>query len=823
MTLSASELYRRGRAHLNAGRNAAGRRALALAAARAEDGDLRARIVGSLASVTARQGDGATAERLCRDALALSGLSAATEAVIHGQLGLLTLERGDLDGSVALFDRAIAGIGDDAEHRGPMYLNRSVAHMQAGRLAAAREDLERAVADYASTGSAVERAMAVHNAGYVALYEGDLIRALAEMGEAHSALAAASAVNAAICELDRAEVLRDAGMATDAERILERVAQVFGAHRMGQARGEAEYQLARSQLTHAPDRAAESAARAARTFRRIGSEWWALRADAVRIRALLDPQPDRRVIRRVQPPTSDEVARIAAELETRGLRADAAALRLAWQLRSAYAPTADGARAPRIRIPADAPIQVRMLAHEVRAARASARGDDRAARRHAAEGLDDLAEWQASFGSLDLASSLVTHGAGLIYSGLRAAIGSADPEVVFDWSERARHLAQQSVPLRPPPDAAMAAELAELRILRSESGSEDWLSDPRAGELRERVRARQWTGVATAGAVRRISLTELRASLPEDTAFLTYLFDGSQFSALAVVGGAARSVRLGAWSQISSSLAGLRADLDMSASVRTGPLAAAVAGALESRLAVLSGFLMDPLLPVLGDRRLVLTIPGALGGLPWGMLPAMRGRVFTLATSASQWVDRPAPRRRSAVGFVAGPRVARADEEIAGAQAAWRASTRLHGEDATVERVTALASRVEVLHVAAHGRHSPEHPLFSGLELADGILFGYDIDLVPDVPDLVVMSACEVGRSAARGGEEAIGMTRIWLHAGTSCVIAAPVVVADDVACELLGAKHADLAAGAAPSDALAAASARTGLVAPFMAHGAGF
>jgi len=85
------------------------------------------------------------------------------------------------------------------------------------------------------------------------------------------------------------------------------------------------------------------------------------------------------------------------------------------------------------------------------------------------------------------------------------------------------------------------------------------------------------------------------------------------------------------------------------------------------------------------------------------------------------------------------------------------------------------------------------------------------------------MSACEVGRSSVRGGEEAIGMTRIWLHAGTSCVIAAPVVVADDVACELLGEMHADLAGGSTPSDALAAASARTGLVAPFMAHGAGF
>jgi CHAT domain-containing protein len=94
---------------------------------------------------------------------------------------------------------------------------------------------------------------------------------------------------------------------------------------------------------------------------------------------------------------------------------------------------------------------------------------------------------------------------------------------------------------------------------------------------------------------------------------------------------------------------------------------------------------------------------------------------------------------------------------------------------------------------------------------------------MPAVPDTVVLSACEVGRSSVRWGEEAIGMTRVWLHAGTRCVIAAPVVVADDAACELLGSMHEGLAAGEPPAEALARAADRTGIVAPFQAHGAGF
>jgi hypothetical protein len=66
-------------------------------------------------------------------------------------------------------------------------------------------------------------------------------------------------------------------------------------------------------------------------------------------------------------------------------------------------------------------------------------------------------------------------------------------------------------------------------------------------------------------------------------------------------------------------------------------------------------------------------------------------------------------------------------------------------------------------------------------------------------------------------------MARIWLSAGARCVIATPVVVDDDAACELLGAMHTGLAGGAAPAEALAAASVRTGLVTSFQAHGAGF
>lgn len=834
MTLTAVELYRRGRAHLNAGRNAAARRDLVLAGERTADTDLRARIAGSMAAVVIRQGDPSKAELICREALAYPGLSAHTSAMLHGQLGLLALERGSLDEAVGWLDKAIDGIGDEAEHRAPMLLNRSLAHMQAGRFREARSDLERAVPDYAATGNDVERAMAVHNAGYVALLEGDLITALETMAAARDSLAKASAVNAAICDLDRAEVLRDAGLVDEAESTLVRVAQTFGAHRMPQARAEAEFHLARTLLaSRRPAEAEAVAAASAQRFRRVHAEWWALRADGVRVRAALlaARQPDRRsgpVVRdgsrssRAAKNVAAEAAQVVTELRAHGLEAEAEAAELTVELWRADSGTASDGTDPRpVRVRANAPIQLTLLTRQVQVARALAQGRERLARTRAGAGLDALSDWQSSFGSLDLASSLALYGDGLIFAGLRSAVRSMHPAAVFEWSERARFLSQQVVPLRPPPDPDFADDLAELRALRL--GGTDWFESDRARELGQRLRQRQWSGAGAAGRRERTSLEELQDRIGDDSASVSFVFDGVGAVAVAATRDGARVVRIDAWPQVHAAVSALRADVEVSAAVRTGPMAELVQRSLKERVAVLSAALMDPVADLIGDRRVVLTVPGILDGIPWALLPALYGRPFAVATSASQWLASRdgAPLRRAA--FAAGPRVARAGEEVAQASSAWPNAVTLGDEGASVAAVTEAAERADLLHVAAHGRHSHEHPMFSGLELADGTLFGYDIDLIENVPDTVILSACEVGRSSVRWGEEAIGMTRVWLHAGARCVVAAPVVVADDDACELLAAMHEGLAAGIPPSVALAEASERTGIVAPFQVHGAGF
>ena len=148
--------------------------------------------------------------------------------------------------------------------------------------------------------------------------------------------------------------------------------------------------------------------------------------------------------------------------------------------------------------------------------------------------------------------------------------------------------------------------------------------------------------------------------------------------------------------------------------------------------------------------------------------------------------------------------MARAEEEVLAAAKAWHRSDVLIGGLASAEAVSSLASSVDVLHVAAHGRHSAENPMFSGLELVDGPWYGYDIDQLRAVPDVVVLSACEVGASTVRWGEELIGMAGAWLHAGTRRVVASAAAVNDVAAFEALVGVHEQLAAGVDPAVALA-------------------
>jgi CHAT domain-containing protein len=147
----------------------------------------------------------------------------------------------------------------------------------------------------------------------------------------------------------------------------------------------------------------------------------------------------------------------------------------------------------------------------------------------------------------------------------------------------------------------------------------------------------------------------------------------------------------------------------------------------------------------------------------------------------------------------------------------------LAGDAASGEAFSKTMTTARLVHVAAHGTHQTENPLFSSLRLADGPLFAHELDLAGRAPEHAVLSACELGLATVRPGDEALGLTSVLLHLGTRSVVAGVARVGDDVAADTMTNYHRELAAGCDSASALAAALAANDAdrPAPFACFGA--
>jgi tetratricopeptide (TPR) repeat protein len=790
--LSAEELHRRGVVAMNAGRLALATRYMERALGRAKDSSLRARIEASLAYVATDKSDLMSALEQCQRALDFPDLSSYVRGVLLAQRAVILRRSGRASSSLESFAEAIDELRDAPGELAKAYINRGTVHLDRGEPDLAASDFAEAANQCKLTGEHELRAMADHNHGYALFRSGDLVGAIRAMEKAQRVLGPTSPVNRAVGEQDLAEVQLAAGLVREGTFRLQGAARDYGSRRLRQRQAEAELTLAASLQSYDAQAARRAARSAERRFRRLGAEEWRARAEAEALTAETElGGTGRRLV--------EEADRLSAALDEQGLQWPAAKTRLLAARVAVRRGSHDDARRRLggVRL-TGAPLDVRLLAADVRAELAAAQGGRAAAFRHLRGGLGELHAWQSSFGSLDLQTNVAGHGVRLGTRGLALAVESRQPATLFEWSERARMLASRVQPVRAPQSPEIADGLAELR---------GTVTPAREAELRSRIRELAWRHDGSREVMDPVSLPELQAALVEATALVAYVVAAERTVALVATDNAATWHDLGPRAALDGLLGGLLPDLDMAASDLPEPIGSVVRGGLVGRLERLAGLLVAPLADDLGDRGVVLTPSGALAGLPWTLLPGLTGRPVTVAQSATSWLARSAtPLRTASAGFVAGPRVARAEDEVIASAKEWPAAAVLTNSHATAEAVSALAATVDVLHVAAHGQHSAENPLFSGLQLADGLWFGYDIDQLDAVPDVVLLSACEVGRSTVRWGEELIGMATAWLHAGARCVIASPAAVADQAAYDALVAVHHGLANGLAPAAALASA-----------------
>jgi hypothetical protein len=376
--------------------------------------------------------------------------------------------------------------------------------------------------------------------------------------------------------------------------------------------------------------------------------------------------------------------------------------------------------------------------------------------------------------------------------------------------------------------------LEELRFVRSElrtaelSGRDEPGLRARRARLEREIRRQSGYAAGPGQGQDPVRMGELVAALGArgDTVLVAHVVVGGALAALVVTAQAARVVPLGEVAGVLETSRRVRADLDALA-LRAVPAAirTSVRRSLARGTALLAERLWAPVADVAGHRRVLLVPSGPLVGVPWGLLDGLRGRPLCVARSASAWVAAPPAPAAAGRRVVAacGPDLPRAEPEVIEVGRLWTAGTVLTGADATGAAVLAALDGADVVHLAAHGTHETANPLFSALRLADGPIFGFDVGRLDRPPSHVVLSACDLGLATERPGDELLGMTAALLHAGTRTVVASVARVADEVAERVSVAYHGAVRDGAAPADALAAATAGETEEAPFVLFGSGW
>jgi CHAT domain-containing protein len=240
------------------------------------------------------------------------------------------------------------------------------------------------------------------------------------------------------------------------------------------------------------------------------------------------------------------------------------------------------------------------------------------------------------------------------------------------------------------------------------------------------------------------------------------------------------------------------------------PLREAVRRSLDLALSRLDAQLLAPLR--VGGRRLVASCSGDLLFLPWGLLPSRLGVPTVLTPSAASWLQGRERARAPGpvVAAVAGPDLRLARSEAEAVAGVWPGSSLYVGDAATSAAACEALVGSDLVHVAAHGHHRQDSPLFSCVRLAGGPLYAYEIDPGAGLASCVVLSACEAGLATVRPGDESLGLSNVLVQLGAACVVAAVARVNDEVSAGFMRGVHEAMALGVDSATAVATATRAT-------------
>ncbi|MDA8040389.1 MAG: CHAT domain-containing protein [Actinomycetota bacterium] len=711
--------------------------------------------------------------------------------------------------------------------------NRGLVWAYLGDFDRAETELNLALELHRRQGSELSAAQVVNNLGFVASMRGDVPAALRYFDESVEAYERLD-LPCHLQDIDRCQVLMSAHLLPEAREAAEQAVQ--GLERAGLGADLAEGRLMLAEVALAEDDhavARTEAGLASSAFARQRRTGWAALAHWVAARAswMADGEATRIL---------DEAPALAVELESagwrlQGLEARIAAARAA--IKDGYVDSAAAILADRLPPTRRASADERVRAWYAEALARLAANNRAGALRALRAGLRVADEHRFAFGATELRVRAATETAELAELGLDLVLEQQSPQAVLAWAEcwRARSLWRPGA--LPPENPELARRLSDLRHVVSGIERAGLAGEPTEAleQQRSRIEAeiRQQSLRGAGAAVRSTEMPpppswqELQAELDE-ALLVEFVSRDGELYAVSCERGSCRLHALGSSAAVAHQRAALSFALGRLAYRRSAPASLEAAAHLIGRAAravdellvtsigPLADGARDPAAPT---RPVVLVPTGELHAIPWGILPTLRGRPVAVAPSAALWLER----RRSAnccspgqsrcctgqngahnVVVVAGPGVPTAVEEVQELNLLYPDATVLENGQAVVRAVAAALEGACLAHVAAHGRFRSDNALFSALDLHDGPLTVYDLEGISRPPPVIVLSACDAGRSQVHPGDELMGTTAALLAMGTDTIVASVAPVPDSGAPEVMARLHEQLREGADAATALA-------------------
>ncbi|MDR2688819.1 MAG: CHAT domain-containing protein [Azoarcus sp.] len=396
------------------------------------------------------------------------------------------------------------------------------------------------------------------------------------------------------------------------------------------------------------------------------------------------------------------------------------------------------------------------------------------------------------------------------------------PELAFEFIERAKSRALvdllasrggKQVALAAPTATARAAlqafhqaqvdDALQLPVDMNRAGGRSLISD-RASALREQAPA--LASLVTVGVM---PLDELQRFIGEDEVLLEYFAFGKTLYGVAFSRQERLLLRLDN-DTLERDIRAFRAEIEN---------LAAYPSDLSQRL---YRQLIAPFDSVLGERELLIVPHGPLHYLPFAALHdgktsllARHDLRFLPSVSTQKYLRAP---RQSAIGSVllfGNPDLGKSEYDLPSAEDEARLIADLVGNGQVLTRQDAseTAFRREArahshIHIASHGEFNADNALDSRLLLAadqenDGILTVRELYETTLDAELVTLSACETGLSQTMSGDDLVGLTRGFMYAGSSNIVASLWQVDDEATSLLMQDFYRHLKVGASKKAAL--------------------